>query len=151
MSRYTIKHNPDDVGIPINYIKVRSLMTPPGIPQFNRSMNFLLPGPAVLSGRAWTGKNKEVKSVEVSVDNGVSWHRATIDEHSLGSYAWVKWKFNWNARLGKHYLCVRASDSSGEIQPDNAVWNEYGHCNNFIQRVPVTVLNYKMGDEVSKL
>jgi len=118
-------------------------MTPPGIPHFLDRKRFVQPGQIELSGRAWTGYNKKVISVEVSTDSGETWHAAKLDP-PLDNYAWCKWKYMWNAVMGETALCVRAKDDSGEIQQDEAEWNEGGFSNNSIQRIPVVVKEYKI-------
>ncbi|HEX2332402.1 MAG TPA: hypothetical protein VHI32_04430 [Burkholderiales bacterium] len=54
-------------------------------------------------------------------------------------YAWRTWTFRWNARRGTHILCVRATDSEGNMQPMEQQWNFGGYGNNSGQRVTVVV------------
>jgi len=49
---YRYQTDADDPGAPVDRIRVRSLMTPPGIPDFFTRRRFLEPGRTVISGRA---------------------------------------------------------------------------------------------------
>jgi DMSO/TMAO reductase YedYZ molybdopterin-dependent catalytic subunit len=132
---YRYQQGPDDPGTPVQRTKVRSLMVPPGIPDFLTRKRILPPGPVLLQGRAWAGTNP-VDTVEVCVD-GV-WAEAHL-EPSVGAYAWRAWTFPWIADVGEHELACRATDSAGTIQPDQADWNYQGMGNNSVQRLQVTV------------
>ena len=63
------KHDEDDPGTPVTRIEPRSLMMPPGIPDFMTRRRFLPPRPVRLEGRAWSGW-APIERVEVSVDGG---------------------------------------------------------------------------------
>ena len=76
--------------------------------------------------------------VEVSVDGGTTWSEAKLDG-PVSSYAWRAWTFGWGARPGRHVLCVRATDSTGDMQPLEQEWNFGGYGNNGVQRVDVIV------------
>lgn len=127
----------DDPGVPVDRIRVRAMMIPPGIPDaFSRS-RVLEAGPVTLKGRAWSGHG-EVTKVEVSADGGTSWQQATLED-ALGEHAWRGWHHRWEATPGVHELTCRATDSSGEVQPLDQRWNYQGMGNNAVQRVEVTV------------
>jgi sulfane dehydrogenase subunit SoxC len=132
---YRLKRDEDDPGTPITRIEPRSLMTPPGIPDFMTRRRFLAPGPVRLDGRAWSGWGA-ISHVEVAVD-GV-WLDAEVGEPP-GSAAWAPWRLDWNATEGEHVLSCRATDATGRSQPDAPPWNVGGYANNAIQRIPVTV------------
>jgi sulfane dehydrogenase subunit SoxC len=132
---YRMKRDEDDPGTPVTRIEPRSLMAPPGIPDFMTRRRFLPPGPVRLEGRAWSGW-APIERVEVGVD-GV-WADAHTGEPP-GPAAWTPWWFEWDAGEGEHELCVRAHDASGRSQPDAAPWNVGGYSNNAVQRVAVTV------------
>ena len=57
----------------------------------------------------------------------------------IGQYAWRGWSYAWNAESGRHYLCVRATDTEGNMQPTAQPWTLHGMGNNMIQRVDVIV------------
>ena len=134
---YRLRRDEDDPGTPITRIEPRSLMVPPGIPDFMTRRRFLRPGPVRLEGRAWSGWGP-VARVEVSTDGGTTWHNAELGDPP-GPAAWAPWWAQWDAPEGEHELCVRATDATGRSQPDEPPWNVGGYANNAIQRVPVTV------------
>jgi DMSO/TMAO reductase YedYZ molybdopterin-dependent catalytic subunit len=134
---YRWRAHADDPGTPVTRIEPRSLMVPPGIPDFMSRRRFLAPGAVVLEGRAWSGWGP-IEHVEVSTDGGASWDLATLDE-PLGPAAWTGWSHPWQAEPGAHELCSRATDATGRRQPDAPVWNVGGYANNAVQRVPVSV------------
>ena len=134
---YRIKRDEDDPGTPVTRIEPRSLMTPPGIPDFMTRRRFLPPGPVRLEGRAWSGW-APIERVEVSVDGGATWRDAELGEPP-GPAAWAPWWLEWDAPEGEHVLCARAHDAGGRSQPDEPPWNVGGYANNSIQRIPVTV------------
>ena len=133
---YRYSKNAEDPGDPVDLIRVRALMVPPGIPDFLTRGRLAAAGPVTLQGRAWAGRLRVVR-VEVSVDAGATWSDAKL-EPPLGEYAWRGWTFEWQAEPGKHELRVRATDEEGHCQPDEE-WNYYGMGNNMAQRVEVLV------------
>ena len=136
-STYRYKLSSDDDGDPVNWIRVRALMVPPGIPDFLTRTRLVQAGPVPLSGRAWAGQ-ESVSRVEVSVDAGLTWSEAQLEEQST-PFVWQGWNHNWEASPGEHTLCVRATDASGNVQPATQPWNFQGMGNNMIQRVDVIV------------
>jgi len=134
---YRMKRDEDDPGTPITRIEPRSLMLPPGIPDFMTRRRFLRPGPVRLEGRAWSGWGP-VARVEVSTDGGATWVAAELGDPP-GPAAWAPWRLEWDAGEGEHVLCARATDATGRSQPDEPAWNVGGYANNAIQRIPVTV------------
>jgi sulfane dehydrogenase subunit SoxC len=134
---YRLRASEDDPGTPVTRMEPRSLMAPPGIPDFLTRRRFVEPGPVELQGRAWSGWG-EVTGVEVSVDGGSSWSAAELGA-APGPAAWRPWSFVWDAVPGDHELCVRAHDETGRSQPVEPPWNLGGYANNAVQRVAVTV------------
>jgi DMSO/TMAO reductase YedYZ molybdopterin-dependent catalytic subunit len=137
---YRLKVDADDPGEPVTRIRPRALLTPPGFPDFMTRERFVHAGPVPLSGRAWSGR-APVTRVEVSTDGGQSWADAELAPADRGHpFAWRSWTYEWTARPGRCELLARATDGSGESQPVEQQWNRQGMANNFVQRVPVTVL-----------
>jgi DMSO/TMAO reductase YedYZ molybdopterin-dependent catalytic subunit len=134
---YRLRQAEDEQGEPVTRILPRSLLEPPGIPDFFTRRRFLGPGRCVLRGRAWSGV-APVERVEMSADGGATWADAEL-EPALGRYAWRGFSFAWDAEPGEHELCCRASDGAGNVQPAEPEWNFDGFCNNAVQRVQVTV------------
>jgi DMSO/TMAO reductase YedYZ molybdopterin-dependent catalytic subunit len=134
---YRLRQADDEVGTPVTRMLPRSLVVPPGIPEFLSRTRFADAGPCILEGRAWSGW-APIERVEVSVDGGDTWANAELCD-AASPYAWTGWRFAWDAGPGDHELCCRASDAAGNTQPNDPEWNIGGYCNNAVQRVSVTV------------
>ncbi len=131
---YIYRKDPNDPGTPVTTIKVKSLMVPPGIPEWYSDRRLVEPGPITLHGKAWSGKGTPINQVEVC-DNG-TWHSATLDRDT-GKYAWRSWYYDWQATPGAHSLQCRATDAEGNTQPLEPVWDQGGFGNNGVQTVQV--------------
>lgn len=134
---YRLRRDEEEPGEPITRMPPRSLMVPPGIPDFLTRKRFLESGPCVLLGRAWSGGG-EVVRVEVSPDGGRTWSDAAL-EQPLSPFAWRGWNFGWDAQPGEHELSSRATDATGASQPLEPAWNLGGYANNAAQRISVVV------------
>jgi DMSO/TMAO reductase YedYZ molybdopterin-dependent catalytic subunit len=135
---YRFRQRPEDEGEPVTRMRPRSLMIPPGIPDFMTRKRFVDAGTVSLMGRAWSGLGP-IERVEVSTDGGVSWADATLGEPA-SPFAWTRWTFTWEAAVpGAYELCPRATDAEGNTQPLEQRWNLHGFANNMVQRVPVEV------------
>jgi sulfane dehydrogenase subunit SoxC len=124
-------------GEPVTRMLPRSLMVPPGVPDFMTRTRHVEPGPVTLIGRAWSGQ-APIERVEVSTDGGATFNAAVL-EPSLGPHAWRGWSFEWQATEGEHVLSSRATDSSGNTQPLDPPWNLKGYANNAVERITVQV------------
>ncbi len=71
-------------------------------------------GPRYIAGVAFSG-NKGISEVDVSLDGGKTWQRATLKQPS-SQMSWVLWQLNWNATGGAHIIAVRAIDLEGNVQ-----------------------------------
>ena len=135
---YRYRQQPDDTGEPVSRIAPRSLLVPPGIPEFMTRRRFVPMGPCRLEGRAWSGWGP-VAEVEVSDDGGRTWLAAELDPPD-GPHAWQRWSATWEpAGPGDYELCCRATDASGREQPTSPQWNLGGYADNDVHRVAVTV------------
>lgn len=132
---YRYQHDADDAGTPVTWIKIRSLMVPPGVPDFFTRRRVLPAGPVILTGRAWSGEGS-VQRVEVGIDG--KWAPAHL-AHPAAPFAWRAWSLPWVADPGEHELACRATDASGATQPLEQAWNYQGMGNNVVQRVKVSV------------
>ncbi|MCH8350014.1 MAG: sulfite oxidase [Chloroflexi bacterium] len=142
---YRFSQTKNDPGEPVTLIRVRALMSPPGIPDFMTRTRLVEPGPVSITGRAWAGR-QQVAGVEVSTDGGSTWDQASLDvrgdepvDGPVSPFAWRPWSFQWDARPGRYILLVRATDSQGNVQPVSQPWNFQGMGNNIAQRVEVLV------------
>ena len=136
-SSYRYAQTADDPGDPVDLIKVRSLMVPPGIPDFLTRTRLLDAGPVTLIGRAWAGR-LGISRVEISTDGGSTWSDAQLGTQPP-KFAWRGWTAQWSAVVGKHTLMVRATDTEGNRQAVEPEWNIQGMGNNMAQTVSVIV------------
>lgn len=70
-----------------------------------------------ISGAAWSGE-QEIKQVEVSTDDGMTWSVAKLDEKSV-PFAWRFFEHQWEVprQPGRYRLISRATNSKGHRQP----------------------------------
>jgi sulfane dehydrogenase subunit SoxC len=134
---YRMYDEDGEPGEPVTRMLPRSLMVPPGVPDFMTRTRQLEPGPTTLTGRAWSGHGS-IEQVEVSTDGGTTFDAAGL-ETPLAANAWRGWSFTWDASPGEYTLSSRATDSSGNIQPLDPPWNLKGYANNAVERIPVQV------------
>jgi sulfane dehydrogenase subunit SoxC len=138
---YRFRQTPDEPGEPVSRILPRSLMVPPGIPDFFSRERTLPAGPCTLRGRAWSGFGT-IDRVQVSSDGGDSWSDARLGEQP-SPWAWRGWEWDWNPREpGIYELCCRCADSAGNEQPLEGEWNLGGYANMGVHRVQVRVDTY---------
>ena len=80
----------------------------------------VIPG-TVTSGGARGGMGG-ITRVEVSVDDGVTWHEAHLEE-PRERWLWVRWSCLWDAKAaGAYRIRARATDETGRVQPQ-IPWN----------------------------
>jgi DMSO/TMAO reductase YedYZ molybdopterin-dependent catalytic subunit len=133
---YMYRPVPDGPTTPVTHMRVKSLLVPPGIPDFYTRARLVDAGEVTLYGRAWSGGGVAIARVEVGIDG--KWAQAAL-EPEQGRFAWRGWRFTWTAVPGQHVLSCRATDANGETQPLEARWDSGGFGNNGVQRVPVWV------------
>jgi DMSO/TMAO reductase YedYZ molybdopterin-dependent catalytic subunit len=133
---YRYQRDADDPGERVTRIRVRSLMVPPGIPDFLTRRRILDAGLVALEGKAWSGV-APVAGVQVGIDG--DWHDADMGPAPRDPYAWRAWSYAWDAQRGEHTLSCRATDAAGNVQPLEAPWNVQGMGNNAVQVVSVAV------------
>ena len=122
-------------GEPCTLMRVNSLMTPPGIPDFYTRRRIIDAGPVEIIGRAWSGA-APIARVELGVDGDWSAAHVARERHA---HSWTLWKFRWHAEPGEHELACRATDAAGNTQPPEPPWDLSGFGNNGVQRIEVTV------------
>jgi molybdenum-dependent oxidoreductase-like protein len=136
---YRYSQSLDEPGEPVSLMQVRSLLIPPGIPDFLTRLRIVQRGSVELRGRAWSGR-ATITRVEVSCDGGTSWRPAQVGEPQ-GAYSWQPWRYLWEVSTpGTYELCCRAYDSAGNVQPLEQHWTAQGMGNNVAQRIPVVVV-----------
>ena len=136
-SAYRYSKSDDAPGPRVNRMRVRSLMTPPGVPDFLTRRRIAAPGKDEVIGKAWSGHGR-ITRVEFSPDGGRSWADARLGQ-PVSEYAWTPWSVTWTTLPGEHTLLCRATDAAGNTQPDVAEWNTGGYGNNACHRVQITV------------
>jgi DMSO/TMAO reductase YedYZ molybdopterin-dependent catalytic subunit len=139
---------------------------PPDSPPLTRQAvksAFELPMPATLPagrtirlhGRSWSGSGT-IKRVEIypeavpptagpSPRSGSSrptpeaWHPAELQSPDLPQ-AWVRWSFDWQPPgPGSYQLRARATDGTGQRQPESVPFNKNGYLFWAVVRHPVTI------------
>jgi hypothetical protein len=137
-SSYRLRQKETDEGEPVTRMLPRSLMVPPGIPDFFTRTRLVSAGGCELIGRAWSGI-AAIARVDVSGDGGTNWAPAELEQKPADAATWVAWRYAWHAEPGNHELCCRATDAEGNTQPERPEWNWGGYTNNAVQRVAVHV------------
>ena len=136
-----MRQTPTSAGEPVTRMLPRSLMVPPGIPDFMTRERIVERRPVRRStGRAWSGW-APIERVEVSADGGATWaRRASSATRPLGGARGAAGRCDWDAasRASTSSAAARR-DAAGNAQPLEAAWNLGGYANNAVQRVPVTV------------
>lgn len=133
---YRQRKHEDDPGTPITTIRVKSLMKPPGVPDWVTRQRWMQAGTVTLQGRAWSGGGVPITKVEVRLGN--TWQEAELTGRA-DTYAWTGWRIDWDAPLGIHELACRATDAEGNTQPLEAPFDMAGFANNSVHRVTVHV------------
>src|ERR671934_123809 len=90
---YRLRQTEEDEGEPLSRMQPRSLLVPPGIPEFLTRERLVAAGEVLLEGRAWSGL-APVESVEVSVDGGSTWALAELEPKGE-RWAWRGGAFPW--------------------------------------------------------
>jgi sulfite oxidase len=94
-----------------------------------------------IRGAAWSG-GKDIVSVQVSTDGGVTWRFARLLDagENNSPYAWRQWELPWEVKEpGTYTLMARATDTSGAAQPFAYDLDKNGFVVNQVQRVAVQV------------
>jgi len=87
------------------------------------------PGKVQIQGVAFGGLHA-VKGVEVSINGGKTWQQARFVGPDLGKYAWRQFVLETLLGSGSYTLASRATDTSGNIQPETRGENQSGYNNN---------------------
>jgi sulfite dehydrogenase len=119
--------------IPVNRMTTRSLIIdPPAGAKFK-------PGkPMTISGIVFSG-GYNITDVIISANGGKTWNKAELGKN-LGKYSWIQWSYTWKpAKAGKYTLMAKATNSIGESQPFEGLWNPSGYLWNKVEPVDVTV------------
>ncbi len=80
-----------------------------------RGLNRVKGGEVVVGGVAWA-QQRGIEKVELRIDAG-EWQTVELGPDGGIDY-WRQWFFKWDAKPGRHDLTVRATDTTGETQPE---------------------------------
>ncbi|MEM7327598.1 MAG: sulfite oxidase [Pseudomonadota bacterium] len=91
----------------------------------------------LVRGHAWAGE-RGVSLLEVSIDFGATWQRATLAA-PVNKYAWQHWRAEVQfPQAGYYEVWARATDEIGVAQPATTPgWNPRGYLNNMQHRIAV--------------
>jgi DMSO/TMAO reductase YedYZ molybdopterin-dependent catalytic subunit len=119
--------------VPIARMPVRSfLISPDGAAKIPAGL------PLRLRGIAFSGYGG-VRKVEVSTDDGGNWAECQLGPDA-GTYSFRTWWLNSTFKTaGRYRVAVRATDTKGNVQPDEGVWNPGGYLWNKIERQELVV------------
>jgi sulfite dehydrogenase (cytochrome) subunit A len=83
--------------------------------------------------------NHSIVDVIVSVDEGMTWKKAKLGK-DLGKYSWIQFFSPWKPeKPGRYAIMAKATNSVGESQPFDAMWNPPGYLWNKVEKTVVTV------------
>src|SRR5260370_10992870 len=97
----------DEQGVLVTTMRVKSLMVPPGIPDWYSRLRLIERGPVELFGRAWSGGGVPIAKVEVAVAG--QWREARLDPVP-DRYAWRGGRCEWPATPRQHELMFAAKE-----------------------------------------
>lgn len=120
---------------PIYRMPLNSVICSPGANASVKSGKVGVAGYALPPGRPGT----TIAKVEVSADGGRSWTYANIVSPARAN-CWVLWQAAVRVDNSTTELTVRATDSRGEMQPENVRWNQKGYLFNAWHEVPIATL-----------
>ncbi len=120
--------------VPISRMTTRSLIiTPANEAPLRANASVEVVGIAFSGGRG-------IRDVVISFDNGRTWNQARLGK-DLGRYSWIQWFYSWKPeRPGTYTLMSKATNSIGESQPFESLWNPAGYLWNKVEKTEVTVM-----------
>lgn len=78
-----------------------------------------------VKGYSTPGSSGNVASVEVSIDDGLTWLPAKIT-YQEGKWSWTIWEVEISCEAAHGTVYSRARDSEGNVQPKEGLWNFRG-------------------------
>ena len=120
--------------VPINVMNVRSIFVRPDFTDVVK-----VGKPYEIEGIAFDG-GSGIASVDVSVDGGTTWSKATLDDSDYGKFSFKRWRFPWTpASSGNFKIMSRASSIDSKTQGAQ-YWNKSGYMRNGIEQIEVPVV-----------
>ncbi len=123
-----------NVNTPITEIMVNSLIT-----NIKDGQVFRRGEPIEVKGIAWDG-GYVIKQVEISTDGGKTWHDAELGK-DYGRFSWRQWSYTFKPlKKGEYTLMVKATNSIGQTQTFELIWNPAGYHHNVVHKVSIKVV-----------
>ena len=116
--------------VPINRMVPRSFIT-----SLSDDQRVPAGQPLTVRGIAFGG-DAGVRDVRVSADSGSTWSPARLGQDH-GKYGFRQWEIRLTPKRGPTVLQVKATNTSGIVQPTMANWNPGGFMRNVIESMPV--------------
>ena len=107
----------------VQELNVKSFVTSPA---GDRSVKA---GVVYVTGVAFSG-GAPIRRVEVSSDGGRTWIDAPFVGPDLGRFAWRQFAMPLRMAAGNYVVVSRATDSAGNVQPEQRLENAHGYSNN---------------------
>ncbi|WP_079509399.1 sulfite oxidase [Mesobacillus jeotgali] len=127
-----VYHYKDGTSEPVTENHVNSTIQQPLDKQILKS------GTHWIKGIAWTGSGR-ISKVEISFDNGQTWDSVKY-ENAPAKHHTVSWTYPKEFETGQEYhITIRATDSEGNIQPAEPVWNRKGYGYNASMQITIKV------------
>ena len=134
---YRMYDEDGEPGEPVTRMLPRSLMVPPGVPDFMTRARHLEPGPDDAHGP------RLVRTGQHRAGRGLHRRRrllqAAVLDPPLGPNAWRGWRFTGTRHRASTSSSSRATDAAGNTQPLDPPWNLKGYANNAVERITVQV------------
>jgi DMSO/TMAO reductase YedYZ molybdopterin-dependent catalytic subunit len=122
------------VNTPITEIMVNSLIT-----NLKDGQTFRLGQLIEVKGIAWDG-GYIIKKVEVSTDGGKTWQEAELGK-DYGRYSWRQWFYRFKpAKKGTYTIMAKATNSIGQTQTFELIWNPAGYHHNVVHTINIKVV-----------
>jgi DMSO/TMAO reductase YedYZ molybdopterin-dependent catalytic subunit len=120
-------------GLPVTQLRVKSMFIDPSPSSVVRR------GKVHVRGLAWGGRLLSRVDVAVGCTDR-DWREARVVGPAL-PHAWRRFELIWDVKEpGRYVLRCRATDVSGESQPDSPEWNALGYGANGVHQLAVTVI-----------
>jgi sulfite oxidase len=107
----------------VQELNVKSFVTSPA---GDRSVKA---GVVYVTGVAFSG-GAPIRRVEVSSDGGRTWIDAPFMGPDLGRFAWRQFAMPLRMAAGNYVVVSRATDTAGNVQPEQRLENAHGYSNN---------------------
>ena len=104
----------DGYWVPLGWSKEAPILTQSRIDRPERGAS-IPAGVYTFAGLAWA-PDRGIAKVEVQVDEG-EWREASLSS-PISDTTWLQWRIDWDATPGDHRVRVRATDATGETQPE---------------------------------